>query len=84
MFYYFSVEWLVIDEADKLYETGIRSFKDQLDKILIACSNKIRKIALFSATHTPDIGKWARHDMRGLINITVGQRFVLICMYSTY
>ena len=26
----FSVEWLILDEADKLFEDGERSFKDQV------------------------------------------------------
>ncbi|CAG9561605.1 unnamed protein product [Danaus chrysippus] len=68
------VQWLVIDEADKLFEGSqeeVDTFRQQLDVILSSCKSRL---AMFSATHTPSIAKWARHNMRGLINITVGHR----------
>ncbi|XP_037294510.1 probable ATP-dependent RNA helicase DDX52 [Manduca sexta] len=83
------VEWLIIDEADKLFEgsTEDRSdFRQQLEQILIATGQGQRqakegqeksrgvRVALFSATHTPRVAKWSRHALKGLINITVGQR----------
>ncbi|CAB3261848.1 unnamed protein product [Arctia plantaginis] len=71
------VRWLIIDEADKLFEGSAdqaSDFRQQLDQIMAACSNKLRRIAMFSATHTPVVAKWCRHNMRGLINVTVGQR----------
>lgn len=69
-----NVQWLVIDEADKLFEDGSRSFRDQLQYILGSCSNAERKIAMFSATYTPVVAKWCVHNMRGLIRVTVGHR----------
>nr|XP_034832181.1 probable ATP-dependent RNA helicase DDX52 [Maniola hyperantus] len=68
------VQWLIIDEADKLFEGSTEemdTFRQQLDIIIAACN---AKLAMFSATHTPKIAKWARHNMRGLINVTVGLR----------
>ncbi|CAH0715243.1 unnamed protein product, partial [Brenthis ino] len=68
------VQWLIIDEADKLFEgttEEVDTFRQQLDQIIKSCKSKL---AMFSATHTPTIAKWARHNMRGLINITVGLR----------
>lgn len=73
---YFSIEWLIVDEADKLFETGVRSFREQLTQIVQACTNEKRKIAMFSATYTPAVAKWCVHNMRGLIRVTVGQRYV--------
>ncbi|XP_072949640.1 probable ATP-dependent RNA helicase DDX52 [Epargyreus clarus] len=70
------VRWLVIDEADKLFEGSEdegSTFRQQLGVVMAACSGR-RLIAMFSATHTPVVAKWCRHNMRGLINITVGQR----------
>lgn len=29
---------------------------------------------MFSATQTVDVGRWCRKNMKGLINVTVGQR----------
>ncbi|KRT80864.1 helicase, partial [Oryctes borbonicus] len=68
------IEWLVIDEADKLFEEGVRSFRDQLQQILAACTLEKRKIAMFSATCTPVVSKWCVHNMRGLIRVTIGLR----------
>ncbi|XP_052741621.1 probable ATP-dependent RNA helicase DDX52 isoform X2 [Bicyclus anynana] len=68
------VQWLIIDEADKLFEGSleeVNTFRQQLDVVLAACR---AKLAMFSATHTPALAKWARHHMRGLINVTVGLR----------
>ncbi|XP_026494560.2 DEAD box protein 52 homolog [Vanessa tameamea] len=68
------VQWLIIDEADKLFEgttEEVDTFRQQLDVIMGFCK---AKVAMFSATHTPAIAKWARHNMRGLINVTVGLR----------
>ncbi|KAJ3663059.1 hypothetical protein Zmor_007368 [Zophobas morio] len=69
-----NIKWLIIDEADKLFETGNRGFREQLDQILLACTNKEKKIAMFSATYTPVVAKWCVHNMKGLIRITIGQR----------
>lgn len=69
-----SIEWLIIDEADKLFEDGSRSFRDQLNQILQACDNPKRKIAMFSATHTPVVAKWCVRNMPGLIRVTIGHR----------
>ncbi|KAJ0176385.1 hypothetical protein K1T71_007564 [Dendrolimus kikuchii] len=71
------IRWLIIDEADKLFEGSAdqeSDFRQQLDQIMGACGHKQRRVAMFSATHTPAVAKWCRHNMRGLINITVGQR----------
>ncbi|GJQ82801.1 hypothetical protein Trydic_g13504 [Trypoxylus dichotomus] len=60
-----NIDWLVIDEADKLFEEGIRSFRDQLQQILGSCTSENRKIAMFSATCTPVVSKWCVHNMKG-------------------
>ncbi|XP_072397068.1 probable ATP-dependent RNA helicase DDX52 [Diabrotica undecimpunctata] len=69
-----NVEWLVIDEADKLFESGVRGFRDQLTEILKVCDNEKRKIAMFSATYTPVVAKWCVHNMKGLVRVTIGHR----------
>lgn len=30
---------------------------------------------MFSATNTPIVTKWCRHNLKGLITVTVGHRF---------
>lgn len=69
-----NVEWLVIDEADKLFEDGTRSFRDQLDEILRACTSEKLCSAMFSATNTTVVTKWCRRNLKGLVNVTIGQR----------
>ncbi|XP_012272894.1 probable ATP-dependent RNA helicase DDX52 [Orussus abietinus] len=69
-----SVEWLIVDEADKLFEEGTRGFRDQLDEISRACTNSNLRRAMFSATNTPAVTKWCRHNLKGLITVTIGQR----------
>lgn len=75
VFYFYSVEWLIVDEADKLFEEGIRGFREQLDEITRACTNKDLRRAMFSATNTPAVSKWCRHNMKGLVTVTVGHRY---------
>ncbi|XP_054728103.1 DEAD box protein 52 homolog [Anastrepha obliqua] len=67
------VEWLVIDEADRLMEEGINNFKDQVDVILAACTNQRKKLALFSATYTVPVAKWAIKNLPNLARVIIGQ-----------
>ncbi|XP_058800275.1 probable ATP-dependent RNA helicase DDX52 [Phymastichus coffea] len=69
-----NVEWLVVDEADKLFEESTRGFKEQLQEISKACTNPNIHYAMFSATNTPVLTKWCRHNLKGLVTITVGHR----------
>ncbi|XP_034946217.1 probable ATP-dependent RNA helicase DDX52 [Chelonus insularis] len=69
-----NVEWLIIDEADKLFEDGPRSFRDQLEIISKACTNKNLRQAMFSATNTPIVTNWCKYKLNGLITVTVGHR----------
>lgn len=71
----FSVEWLIVDEVDKLFEDGIRCFRDQFEKISKSCTSEKLHKAMFSATNTPIVTKWCRHNLKGLITVTVGHRF---------
>ncbi|XP_078042091.1 DExD-box helicase 52 [Augochlora pura] len=69
-----NVKWLVVDEADKLFEDGTRSFRDQLEEILKACTNQNLRTAMFSATNTPVVTKWCRQNLKSLVMVTVGHR----------
>lgn len=69
-----SVQWLIIDESDKLFEVGQNGFRDQLATIYQACSSSDVKRCMFSATHTTDVARWARKNLDGLISVTIGQR----------
>ncbi|KAL9884101.1 LOW QUALITY PROTEIN: DExD-box helicase 52 [Glossina fuscipes fuscipes] len=67
-----SVEWFVLDEADRLMEEGKNHFKEQLDDILAACSKSDKKMALFSATYTVAVAKWAIKNVKNLARVNIG------------
>ncbi|XP_061397292.1 DEAD box protein 52 homolog [Musca vetustissima] len=67
-----SIEWFILDEADRLMEEGQNNFKEQLDDILAACTNPKKKLALFSATYTVPVAKWALKNLKNLARVTVG------------
>lgn len=83
-FYLYSVEWLIVDEADKLFEEGMRGFKQQLDEITRACTNENLRRGMFSATNTPTVSKWCRRNMKGLVTVTVGQRYTSLISFIKY
>ena len=55
--------FLVLDEADKLFELG---FMEQVDGIIAACSHKEVVRALFSATLPEKVEELARCVVRGI------------------
>jgi len=69
-----NVEWLVVDESDKLFEEGHQGFRDQLGTIYRACdSHQIRR-AFFSATFAHDVEEWCRLNLDNVVMLTVGQK----------
>uniref|UniRef100_A0A1B6MTW2 Probable ATP-dependent RNA helicase DDX52 n=1 Tax=Graphocephala atropunctata TaxID=36148 RepID=A0A1B6MTW2_9HEMI len=69
-----SVQWLVVDESDKLFEAGVRGFRDQLAEIYNACDSDGVRRAMFSATHTVQVAKWCRKNLSNLLCVTIGHR----------
>lgn len=69
-----SIEWIVLDEADKLFEEGKNSFRDQFNKIYAACTCEKIKFGLFSATWTMPVSKWGKKNSKDLNTISIGQR----------
>lgn len=68
------LRWLVIDEADKLFEETKNSFRQQLDDIFSQCKSPRIRVALFSATYTKVVAGWCKRNVKNLIKITVGVR----------
>ncbi len=70
LFLKISVEWLVIDECDKLFESG---FRDQLSVIFNSCSesSKLRH-AMFSATYDVQLEKWAKMNLDNVVTVIIG------------
>jgi ATP-dependent RNA helicase DDX52/ROK1 len=65
------VEYLVLDEADKLFELGLL---EQTDEILAACSSKTLHKALFSATIPAAVEQLARSVMSDPVRVIIGQK----------
>lgn len=66
-----SVEQLVIDEADRLFDRG---FVEQTDALLAACTNaKLRKL-IFSATIPAGVEELANSIMKDPVRIIVGHK----------
>eukprot|EP00043_Microstomoeca_roanoka_P003299 m.43131 g.43131 ORF g.43131 m.43131 type:complete len:582 (-) comp12003_c0_seq1:31-1776(-) len=63
-----SVEWIVVDEADTLFENG---YEKQLDQIISACTNR-KHVSLFSATMPERVVHLARSVLKNYIRVTVG------------
>ncbi|XP_038053752.1 probable ATP-dependent RNA helicase DDX52 [Patiria miniata] len=69
-----NVEWLIIDESDKLFEEGRAGFRDQLATIYRACDSTHVRRAMFSATFTHDVEQWCKLNLDNVVTVTVGQR----------
>jgi len=66
------VEWLIIDEADKLFEAGVTGFRDQLATIYSSCTGPNVKRAMFSATLSPDVENWCKLNLDNMVKVRVG------------
>ncbi|XP_041351205.1 probable ATP-dependent RNA helicase DDX52 [Gigantopelta aegis] len=69
-----SVEWLVVDESDKLFEEGTTGFRDQLAEIYKACDSGNIRRAMFSATFAFDVEEWCKLNLDNVIQVYVGPR----------
>lgn len=66
-----SVEYLVLDESDKLFELG---FVEQIDSVVNACTNPRVLRSLFSATLPDAVEELARSIMHDAVRIVVGEK----------
>ncbi|XP_046876807.1 probable ATP-dependent RNA helicase DDX52 [Hypomesus transpacificus] len=69
-----SVEWLVVDESDKLFEDGKSGFREQLAAVFLACSGPRVRRALYSATCAADVEQWCRLNLDNLVSVNIGHR----------
>lgn len=76
------VEYLVLDESDKLFEMG---FVEQIDSVVAACTKPTITRALFSATLPDTVEELARSIMHDAVRITIGERCLQYhCWDSTF
>ncbi|KAL6074176.1 hypothetical protein STEG23_025659, partial [Scotinomys teguina] len=69
-----SVEWLIVDESDKLFEDGKTGFRDQLASIFLACTSHKVKRAMFSATFAYDVEQWCKLNLDNVVTVSIGAR----------
>lgn len=69
-----NVEWLIVDECDRLFEGGKRGFRDQLASIYQACSGPKVRRAFFSATLSNELLEWSQTALDNIISVRVGLR----------
>ncbi|KAG1331741.1 DEAD-box ATP-dependent RNA helicase 57 [Cocos nucifera] len=65
------VEYLVLDESDKLFELG---FVEQIDSVVKACANPSIIRSLFSATLPDTVEELARSIMHDAVRVIVGRK----------
>ncbi|KAL6958604.1 DEAD-box ATP-dependent RNA helicase 57 [Sarracenia purpurea var. burkii] len=65
------VEYLVLDESDKLFELGLVG---QVDSVVKACSNPSILRSLFSATLPDSVEELARSIMHDAVRIIIGRK----------
>lgn len=65
------VEYLVLDESDKLFELGLLK---QIDTIVKVCSNPSIVRSLFSATLPDFVEDLARSVMHDAVRVIVGRK----------
>ncbi|XP_022701866.1 probable ATP-dependent RNA helicase DDX52 isoform X2 [Varroa jacobsoni] len=68
------IQYLVIDESDRLFETGKTGFRDQLEKIYAACISGQLRRAFFSATASKDLDRWCRLHLDSPIAVAIGAK----------
>ena len=82
----YSVEWLILDEADKLFEEGTNSFREQITEVYTACSSLDVRHALFSATMGSGVEEFTKVHFESPVRVLVGLQYVLlvndVCMYE--
>jgi len=66
------VQWLIIDEADKLFEAGDTGFREQLATIYTSCSGPEIKRGMFSATLGPSVSSWCKLNLDNAVSVRVG------------
>ncbi|XP_052766131.1 probable ATP-dependent RNA helicase DDX52 [Mya arenaria] len=69
-----SVQWLVVDESDKLFEEGKTGFRDQLALIYKSCDGANLRRAMFSATFAFDVEEWCKLNLDNVVQVYVGAR----------
>ncbi|CAD5209804.1 unnamed protein product [Bursaphelenchus xylophilus] len=71
-----NTEWLVVDEADRLFDTteGKRNFRIQLGEIFKMTDSPQTRRAFFSATFSAVVERWCKDNLMDVATVCVGPR----------
>ena len=69
-----NVEWLIVDESDKLFEAGKTGFRDQIAVIYKACDGSNVRRAMFSATFAYEVEEWCKLNLDNLVQVYIGAK----------
>ena len=77
--FFFSIELLVIDESDNLFDPGFNAAagptpRAHLAEIYQACTNTHLTCALFSATFSDELKEWCILNLDNVAQVYVGAR----------
>ena len=72
------MEWLILDEADKLFEDGASGFKEQVAQIYRSCDNPDVRHALFSATLASGVEEFCHAFLDNPVRIIIGLPYVAV------
>ncbi|CEF67436.1 Probable ATP-dependent RNA helicase DDX52 [Strongyloides ratti] len=72
------LEWLVVDESDRLFETTEKEkdgdFRSQLAEIYNLCDGLSVKHAFFSATFSGSVENWCKENLNDVVHVCIGMK----------
>uniref|UniRef100_A0AC34GWQ7 RNA helicase n=1 Tax=Panagrolaimus sp. ES5 TaxID=591445 RepID=A0AC34GWQ7_9BILA len=70
------LNWIIVDESDKLFDDheGSTNFREKLGKIFKWCDGSITRKAFFSATFSHEVEHWCKEHLVNVAMICIGSR----------
>ncbi|KAI6182573.1 hypothetical protein M3Y97_00395100 [Aphelenchoides bicaudatus] len=70
------LSWLILDEADRLFETteGDRNFRLQFEEVCKTCKGPQTNLAFFSATFSFELEHWCKENLNDPAMLCIGHR----------
>uniref|UniRef100_A0A914Y6G4 Probable ATP-dependent RNA helicase DDX52 n=1 Tax=Panagrolaimus superbus TaxID=310955 RepID=A0A914Y6G4_9BILA len=71
-----NLNWIVVDESDKLFDghEGSTNFREKLGRIFKWCDGAITRKAFFSATFSHEVEHWCKEHLVNVAMICIGAR----------
>uniref|UniRef100_A0A914QLT6 Probable ATP-dependent RNA helicase DDX52 n=1 Tax=Panagrolaimus davidi TaxID=227884 RepID=A0A914QLT6_9BILA len=71
-----TLEWIIMDESDKLFDDheSTANFREKLGKIFKWCDGAMTRKAFFSATFSHEVEHWCKEHLVNVAMICIGER----------